>query len=74
MEQPGGVQRLQQGEMMRNGQHVTGLVLLVQAISLRYARLEIELTTRAMHDIMNFRRNRGKTIDLLLRRFYMIRQ
>jgi hypothetical protein len=73
MEEPGGAQRLQMGVDLNDGNHVTGLMFLVQSLSLRFAPLETELSTRAMYDMMSFRRNPNETIDMLLTRFDMVR-
>jgi hypothetical protein len=72
-ESPHGLQRIQQGEQLPDGTVSTGVMVLLQAVGQRFAPLEMELTTRAMHDMMNFRRLNGETIDMILTRFDTIR-
>ena len=68
LEMDNGLLMLQRG----NGE-MTGLMLLLQNIGDKFAPLEVELSTRAMHDMMSFRRNPGESIDTLLTRFEMVR-
>ena len=63
-----GLLLLQRG----NGQ-MTGLMYLLQNIGEKFAPLEVELSARAMNDMMNFHRQHGESIDALLSRFEMVR-
>ena len=63
-----GLLLLQRG----NGQ-MTGLMYLLQNIGEKFAPLEVELSARAMNDMMSFHRQHGESIDALLSRFEMVR-
>ena len=68
LEMDNGLLMLQRG----NGE-MTGLMLLLQNIGEKFAPLEVELSTRAMNDMMTFKRHNNESIDALLTRFEMVR-
>ena len=57
----------------QTGQHVTGLMLLVQTLARRYAPLDGEASTKAVSDFLNFNRLPGESVDALLVRFDVLR-
>ena len=57
----------------QTGQHVTGLMLLVQTLARRYAPLEGEISTKAVSDFLSFSRLPGESVDAFLVRFDVLR-
>ena len=57
----------------QTGQHMTGLMLLVQTLARRYSPLDGEAQTRAVSDFLNFQRLAQENVDAFLVRFDVLR-
>ena len=57
----------------QNGQHITGLMLLVRTLIQRYAPLDNEISTKAVSEFLQFARMPGESVDSVLVRFDVLR-